>query len=82
MLDYWARKAIDDEIKRRGWWYPPDLLDAIAEGRDTYHPLDPKISYAVEPGHRRAYEPLLDKHLPRWRERGLSSDHLTESPAK
>lgn len=41
------RGAIEHALRTAGYWYPPDAIDAVWEGRDHYHPLDPTITYPM-----------------------------------
>jgi hypothetical protein len=47
-------------LRRAGWWWPPDAIKAVAEGRDTYHPLDPTLTYPVTDKIRRTVRDAID----------------------
>jgi len=34
-------------LAKAGWYYPPDAIEAVHQGRATYHPLAPEIMYPL-----------------------------------
>lgn len=46
-LDDRQLAAVEAWLRDAGWWYPPDAVRAVHEGRDTYHPIDPRLTYEM-----------------------------------
>lgn len=40
--------AVTERLQRADFWFPPDAIVAVHEGRQHYHALDPKITYDVD----------------------------------
>lgn len=36
-------RAVERLLEKAGYWYPPDAILAVAEGREEYRPLDPAV---------------------------------------
>jgi len=63
IIDTWTRRdvpltamelyAVTGALWKAGWWYPPDAIQAVHEGRDSYHPHVPEIEYPMTPGIRK-----------------------------
>lgn len=63
-----VRRAVEKDCETAGYWWPPDLLDAIVEGRKKYHPIDASLSYPVDALQRQLVVTLLDRNWPTWRD--------------
>ena len=64
-IPYHVRRAVERECESV-WecWWPPDLLDAIFEGRKKYRSLDKRIRRPVTASQLAIIAPLLDRYWP------------------
>jgi hypothetical protein len=46
-LDGAQVKVVEAELKYRGWWFPPDAIQAVSRGRDSYAALDNRTVWSV-----------------------------------
>jgi hypothetical protein len=61
MLTAAELRHAEKALRRAGYWYPPDAIQAVHEGRDTYHPLDPKITYTIGQSQRVIIRGVLNR---------------------
>ena len=67
-IPYHVRREVERECERLGYWWPPDLLDAIVEGRKKYHAIDPEWTWPVHATQLDIIRPALDRHWYGWRD--------------
>lgn len=56
-----SRYEIEKEMKKIGYWWPPDFYVAMEEGRDHYFVIDGSSSYPITEHHRRLYDRAIER---------------------
>ena len=42
-----AKLTVEKALEEAGYWYPPDAIEAVRSGRDSYHPFDGDITFRL-----------------------------------
>lgn len=54
-------ETVEQMLEEMGYWYPPDAIAAVKENRETYHPIDPTITYDLHPSIKRIIQEAIAK---------------------
>lgn len=61
VLQYRVRPTtVEQALRDLGFWYPPDAIAAVREGRSRYHPFDNKMTYGMTDGVRNLIQTAID----------------------
>lgn len=60
-LDGGQVRVVEAELKYRGWWFPPDAIQAVSRGRTIYVAFDNRTVWNVTTTTRNVIRAALDK---------------------